>query len=65
MIGRQHLEVEMENEPTADIDPLESEEWIDAINSVLETEGVPRAQYLSASGPMQKKSRGKMSRPVS
>ena len=37
MIGRQHLEVEMENEPAADIDPLESEEWVDAINSVLET----------------------------
>ena len=36
----------MENEPAADIDQLESEEWVDAINSVLETEGVPRAQYL-------------------
>jgi pyruvate dehydrogenase E1 component len=46
VIGRQHLEVEMENEPAADIDQLESEEWVDAINSVLETEGVPRAQYL-------------------
>ncbi|MBT7877407.1 MAG: pyruvate dehydrogenase (acetyl-transferring), homodimeric type, partial [Gammaproteobacteria bacterium] len=29
-----------------DIDPVESEEWIEAINSVIETEGVERAQYL-------------------
>lgn len=32
--------------PTDDIDPLETEEWVDAINSVLENEGVERAQYL-------------------
>ncbi|MDA0977088.1 MAG: pyruvate dehydrogenase (acetyl-transferring), homodimeric type [Proteobacteria bacterium] len=29
-----------------DIDPVETEEWIDSIESVLETEGVERAQYL-------------------
>ena len=29
-----------------DNDPVETEEWIAAINSVLETEGVERAQYL-------------------
>ena len=32
--------------PTDDIDPLETEEWVDAIISVLENEGVERAQYL-------------------
>ncbi len=29
-----------------DIDPVETEEWVEAINSVLETQGVERAQYL-------------------
>ncbi|MEZ7972241.1 MAG: pyruvate dehydrogenase (acetyl-transferring), homodimeric type [Pseudomonadales bacterium] len=29
-----------------DIDPVESEEWLEAINSVIENEGVERAQYL-------------------
>ena len=36
----------MVNELSTDIDPTESEEWVEAINSVLETEGVERAQYL-------------------
>jgi len=36
----------MENDPSIDIDPVESEEWVEAINAVLETEGVERAQYL-------------------
>jgi len=36
----------MERDPLADIDPIESEEWIEAINSVIEAEGVERAQYL-------------------
>lgn len=36
----------MERDPLTDIDPVESEEWIEAINSVIETEGVERAQYL-------------------
>ncbi len=36
----------MANEPLTDIDPTESEEWVAAINSVLEAEGVERAQYL-------------------
>jgi len=36
----------MERDPVTDIDPVESEEWIEAINSVIETEGVERAQYL-------------------
>jgi len=36
----------MADDPIADIDPLESEEWIEAINSVLETDGVERAQYI-------------------
>ncbi len=29
-----------------DIDPVESEEWVEAIISVMETEGIERAQYL-------------------
>ncbi|SVB95962.1 uncharacterized protein METZ01_LOCUS248816, partial [marine metagenome] len=29
-----------------DIDPVETEEWVEAINAVLEKEGVKRAQYL-------------------
>ncbi|MBT5700681.1 MAG: pyruvate dehydrogenase (acetyl-transferring), homodimeric type, partial [Gammaproteobacteria bacterium] len=29
-----------------DIDPVESEEWLEAIISVIENEGVERAQYL-------------------
>ena len=29
-----------------DEDPEETREWVEAINSVLETEGVERAQYL-------------------
>ena len=29
-----------------DIDPVESEEWVAAINSVMETDGVERAQYI-------------------
>ncbi|MGI9323520.1 MAG: pyruvate dehydrogenase (acetyl-transferring), homodimeric type [Pseudomonadales bacterium] len=29
-----------------DIDPVETEEWVDAINSVLKAQGVERAQYL-------------------
>ncbi|MBT4160378.1 MAG: pyruvate dehydrogenase (acetyl-transferring), homodimeric type [Gammaproteobacteria bacterium] len=36
----------MENDPAIDIDPIESEEWVEAIIAVLETEGVERAQYL-------------------
>ncbi len=36
----------MERDPLTDIDPVESEEWIEAINSVIENEGVERAQYL-------------------
>ena len=31
---------------TKDLDPIETEEWVDAILSVLENEGVERAQYL-------------------
>ena len=30
----------------ADEDPIETREWIEAINSVLEEEGPERAQYL-------------------
>ena len=29
-----------------DIDPAETKEWLDAIDSVIKTEGVERAQYL-------------------
>ena len=36
----------MAQEPPTDIDPVESEEWLEAINSVIENEGVERAQYL-------------------
>ena len=36
----------MSNDTVADIDPLESEEWVAAITSVMATEGVERAQYL-------------------
>lgn len=36
----------MNNQPVDDIDPTESEEWIEALNAVLENEGVERAQYL-------------------
>ncbi len=36
----------MSQKPMTDIDPVESEEWIAAINSVMETDGVERAQYI-------------------
>ena len=29
-----------------DIDPLETDEWLDAIEAVIEAEGVDRAHYL-------------------
>ena len=32
--------------PSQDIDAVETEEWVEAINAVLEKEGVKRAQYL-------------------
>ena len=32
--------------PSDDIDPVESEEWVESINAVLQNEGVERAQYL-------------------
>ncbi|MBO6658604.1 MAG: pyruvate dehydrogenase (acetyl-transferring), homodimeric type [Pseudomonadales bacterium] len=35
-----------ESEDQTDIDPLESEEWVEAINSVMETDGVGRAHYI-------------------
>ena len=34
------------NEILNDIDPQETREWIDAINSVIALDGVERAQYL-------------------
>ena len=36
----------MDRESLTDIDPIESEEWVEAINSVMETDGVERAQYI-------------------
>ena len=36
----------MAQDTLTDIDPVESEEWLEAINSVIENEGVERAQYL-------------------
>lgn len=38
--------MDRESSKSTDIDPVESEEWIEAINSVLETDGVERAQYI-------------------
>ena len=38
--------MDKESENRTDIDPLESEEWVEAINSVMETDGVERAQYI-------------------
>ncbi|MBL6691571.1 MAG: pyruvate dehydrogenase (acetyl-transferring), homodimeric type [Pseudomonadales bacterium] len=38
--------MDQESENRADIDPVESEEWVEAINSVMETDGVERAQYI-------------------
>jgi len=32
--------------PSKDIDPIETSEWLEAINSVIEEEGVDRASYL-------------------
>jgi pyruvate dehydrogenase E1 component len=29
-----------------DIDPIETQEWLEAINSVIEEEGVERASYI-------------------
>ena len=34
------------SEHAKDVDPVETEEWISAINSVLENEGPERAQFL-------------------
>ena len=36
----------MAQDTLTDIDPVESEEWLEAIISVIENEGVERAQYL-------------------
>ena len=36
----------MAGDSPSDIDPLETEEWVEAISSVLESEGVERAQFL-------------------
>jgi pyruvate dehydrogenase E1 component len=36
----------MAQDSLTDIDPVESEEWLEAIISVIENEGVERAQYL-------------------
>jgi len=33
-------------EPTPDIDPQETQEWLDALESVLVHEGTERAHYL-------------------
>ncbi len=38
--------MDRESQKGTDIDPEESEEWVEAINSVMETDGVERAQYL-------------------
>ena len=29
-----------------DIDPIETNEWIESLNSVIESDGAPRASYL-------------------
>ena len=31
---------------TKDLDPIETSEWLDAINSVIEEEGIERASFL-------------------
>ncbi|MFC6276630.1 pyruvate dehydrogenase (acetyl-transferring), homodimeric type [Psittacicella hinzii] len=36
----------MSNINTNDIDPIETQEWLDSLNSVLSTEGKERAQYI-------------------
>ncbi len=35
-----------EERPTTDTDPVETREWIEALESVIENEGVARAQYI-------------------
>ena len=32
--------------PKDDIDPIETNEWIESLNSVIESDGAPRASYL-------------------
>ena len=34
------------NEKTSDIDPYETEDWVDSLESVIERDGVDRAHYL-------------------
>ena len=36
----------MNQKPTEDPDPQETREWLDALEAVLEREGIPRAHYL-------------------
>ena len=36
----------MANSPTNDGDPIETKEWLDALGSVIRTEGVERAQFI-------------------
>ncbi len=36
----------MNDKSQADPDPEETQEWLDALTSVLETQGVQRVQYL-------------------
>ena len=39
-------DLQQEGKVEQDIDPIETQEWVEAINSVLDAEGVERAQYL-------------------
>ena len=41
-----------------DIDPLETHEWLDALESVLESEGTERAQFLLETMVQQTRLRG-------
>ena len=42
----QDINIKLPNNDSIDIDPVETKEWLDAMNGVIQTEGTDRAAYL-------------------
>ena len=42
----QDINIKLPNNDSIDIDPVETREWLDAMNGVIQTEGTDRAAYL-------------------
>jgi len=46
MSGERAIEQDKQREQSVDLDPEETQEWLDALTSVVDVQGVERAQYL-------------------